>query len=101
MRVPTGRYERRIAKPEVVELLYMDELPMEKHGATTENVSPGGARIITDSICAPGKPVLLNVPAENLKSPARVIYCQRLEVGRFAIGLQLNTRIEKWRQPQQ
>jgi hypothetical protein len=96
MRVPTGRFERRIAKAKIVELLHMDELPMEKHEATTENVSPQGARIITDSICAPGKPVLLNAPEEKLKLPARVVYCQRLEDGRFAVGLQLNTRIEKW-----
>ena len=78
MRVPTGRFERRIAKAEVVELLHMDELPMEKHGATTENVSSQGARVITDSICAPGKAVLLHEPEERLKLPARVVYCQRL-----------------------
>jgi PilZ domain len=99
MQVPTGRYERRIARAEVVELLYMDELPMEKHGANTENMSPQGARVITDSICAPGKPVFLRVPEENLKLPARVVYCQRLEDGRFAIGLQLRGRVERWQKP--
>ena len=59
------------------------------------------AVILVTAHDAPGKPVLLDVPEENLKLPARVIYCQRLEDGRFAIGLQLNTRIEKWRQPPQ
>ena len=98
MRVPTGRFEHRIAKAEHVELLCMDELSMEKHGATTENVSPQGARLITDLIYNPGKPVLLGVPEEQLKLPARVIYCQRLEHGRFAVGLQFERRFGRWQE---
>jgi PilZ domain len=101
MRVPTGRLEDRIAKAEVVELLYMDELPMRKHRATIENVSPRGARVITSSMCAPGKPVLLEAPEEHLKLRARVVYCQRLAAGKFAVGLQLDTRVEKWQKPPQ
>jgi len=82
MQVPTGRYDVGLPKQKL--LLYLDESPMEKHGATTENVSPLGTRVITDSICNPGKPLLLNVAEENLKLPARVAYCQRLEDGRLA-----------------
>ena len=99
MQVPTGRFECRVAQAEAVELLHMGELPTEKHKATTENVSPLGARVITDSICNPGKPVLLNVPEDNLKLGARVVYCQRLEDGKFAVGLRLNARVERWQKP--
>lgn len=96
MLVPTGRFERRITKAHAVELLDKEELPMTEHGAITENVSSRGARVITDSTCAPGESVVLGALEENLKSPARVVYCQRLADGRFAVGLQFNRRFEKW-----
>jgi hypothetical protein len=55
MFLPTGRFEQRIAKTEVVELLHVDESPIAKVEAITENVSPQGARVITNSICARGE----------------------------------------------
>jgi len=99
MQGATGRFERRVAKAETVDLLHMDEWPMEKHRATTENVSSLGARVITDSIWNPGKPVLVNISEDNLKLGARVVYCQRLEDGKFAVGLRLNARVERWQKP--
>jgi len=97
MFLPTGRFERRIAKTEVVELLHVDESLIAKVEATTENVSPQGARVITDSICAPGKLVRLDALAEHLQLPARVVYCQRLGERKFAVGLQLDARFERWK----
>ncbi|HEX2714184.1 MAG TPA: PilZ domain-containing protein [Candidatus Acidoferrales bacterium] len=94
--LPTGRFERRIAKTEVVELLHVGESPIAKVEAITENVSSEGARVITDSICAPGKLVRLDAPEEHLKLLARVVYCQRLEERKYAVGLKLNVRVEKW-----
>jgi PilZ domain-containing protein len=76
----------------------VDESPIAKVEAVTENVSPQGARVITDSICAPGKLVRLDAPAEHLQLPARVVYCQRLEERKFAVGLQLEVRIERWKE---
>ncbi len=96
MQVPTGRCEPRIAKTEVVKLLHPDESPIAKVEAFTENVSPQGARVITDSACAPGKLVRLDALEERLKLSARVVYCQRLDQGKFAVGLQLDVRVEKW-----
>jgi hypothetical protein len=97
--LPTGRFEQRIARTEVVELLDVSESPIAKVEAITENVSPQGARVITGSICAPGKLVRLDAPAEHLQLPARVVYCQRLEERKFAVGLQLNVRVERWKEP--
>jgi len=97
--LPTGRFEQRIAKTEVVELLHMDESPIAKVEAITENVSPQGARVITDSICAGGKRVRLNALEEHLQLPARVVYCQRLEERKFAVGLQFDVRVETWKEP--
>ena len=99
MFLPTGRVEHRIAKIEVVELLHVGESPVAKVEAITENVSPQGARVITDSICARGTLVRLDAPAEHLQLPARVVYCQRLEERKFAVGLQLDVRVERWKEP--
>ena len=100
MRVPTGRFEQRIAKTEIVELLNLDGSPIAKVKAFTENVSPRGARVITDSIWAPGKFVRLDAPKELVNLPGRVVYCQPLGEGKFAVGLQLDVRVEKWRKSQ-
>ena len=82
MQVPTGRCEPRIAKTEVVKLLHPDESPIAKVEAFTENVSPQGARVITDSVCAPGKLVRLDASEEQVNLPGRVVYCQPLARGR-------------------
>ena len=78
---------------------HVDQLSETKLGAITENVSPRGARIITDSICAPGKRVLLSAPDENVKSLARVVYCHPVENRKFAVGLQLVMRVKEWQTP--
>jgi hypothetical protein len=97
--LPTGRVEHRIVRAEVVELLHVGESPVAKVEAITENVSPGGARVIADSVCAPGKLVRLDAREEHLRVPARVVYCQRLDKSKFAIGLQLDERVEEWQMP--
>ena len=96
MQVPTGRFERRMAKAEVVELLHLGESKVE---AITENVSARGVRLITNSDFAPGGFVRLDAPEERLSSTARVVYCQRLDDGKFAVGLRLDVRVEKWQNP--
>src|SRR5947199_185184 len=74
MRVPTGRYEERTPRAVTVEFLRFDELQSNKR-AVTENVSPRGARIVTDWNCAPGKHVLVTAPREGVKSMAREDHC--------------------------
>jgi hypothetical protein len=98
MHVPAGRYEKRTAKTVKVELLPLDESQLNKR-AVTENVSPRGARIVTDWTCAPGKHLLVTVPDEGVKSLARVVYCQRVESAKFAVGLQLVVRVKEWGKP--
>lgn len=98
MRVLTGRVERRIAKTQGVELVPLKG-PAAKVEGVTENVSPRGARVITDSVCAPGKLERLNAPNEHANLPGRVIYCHPAGEGRFAVGLRLDVRVEKWQKP--
>lgn len=96
MQVLTGRVERRIAKAQGVELVPLKG-PGAKVDGVTENVSPRGARVITDLVCAPGKLVRLDAPNEHANLPGRVIYCAG--EGRFAVGLRLDVRVEKWQKP--
>ena len=88
-----------MAKAEAVELLRLGESPTPKVQAVTENVSPTGARVITDSTCPPGELVRLEAPREHVNLAAQVVYCQRLGESKFAVGLLFNVRIEKWRNP--
>ncbi len=98
MHVPSGRYEKRTARAVTVELLRLDESQLNKT-AVTENVSPRGARVVTDWNFAPGKHLVVSAPKEGVKSLARVVYCQRMESAKFALGLQLVVRVEEWGKP--
>jgi hypothetical protein len=95
MRIPTGRYEKRTARTATVEVLRLGESGINEK-AVTENVSPLGARIVTHWIYVPGRHVLVTSPQEGVSSLARVVYCQRMESTKFAVGLQLEVRVEEW-----
>lgn len=96
MFLPTGRAERRIEKKEAVDLLPLGEAPITKVNAITENVSSRGARVITDLTYTPGKLIHLEAPEEHLQLLGRVVYCQRLEQEKFAVGLEFSKRVKEW-----
>src|SRR5205807_4986085 len=77
MSVPTGRSEKRIARAAAVEICLQDE-PMLKEGASTENVSAHGARVLMKRQLRPGQQVLVTCPQEGVRSPARIVYCHNL-----------------------
>ncbi len=89
MQVQTGRFERRMAKAEVIELLHLGESPTPKVEAITENVSPSGVRVITNSMCAPGELLRLGAPKDHLSLSARVVYCQRVRKANLLLALNL------------
>src|SRR6266566_319462 len=60
-------------------------------GGTPEVVGASG--LLSTSGVPPMRPDALE---ERLKLSARVVYCQRLDQGKFAVGLQLDVRVEKW-----
>jgi hypothetical protein len=88
MAVPTGRSDKRIAKEVAVELAPLNHLQL-KEAAITQNVSARGIRVATENLWRPGDRVLLSSPESTFRSQARVVYCQRLENNRFAVGLEL------------
>ena len=98
MHVPTGRNEKRTPKAVYVEVLRLGESQPIKR-AVTENVSPRGARIVTEYDCPPGKQVVVTAPEEGVKSLARVVYCKPVGSSKFAVGLQLVLRVEEWGKP--
>ncbi|HKN37053.1 MAG TPA: PilZ domain-containing protein [Terriglobales bacterium] len=97
MSVPTGRSEKRIARAAAVEICLQDE-PMLKEGASTENVSAHGARVLMKRQLRPGQQVLVTCPQEGVRSPARIVYCHNLGGPTFAVGLELSGRVD-WARP--
>src|SRR4029077_15152106 len=95
MALPSGRCDKRIRREVVVELVRPDVLE-PKEAAVVQNVSAGGVRVTTEQTWRPGDNVLLSSPESGFRTQARVVYCQRLENNRFAIGLELSTPLGKW-----
>ena len=95
---PTGRFDKRTARSVVVELCRIDPFLL-KERALTENVSSRGIRVATEHEWKPGDPVLVMSTEDAIWCQARVVYCKALEKGRFAVGLELFTRVEQWAKP--
>lgn len=94
----TGRSERRIAKTLRVEVSPLYD-PSLKERALTENVSAHGIRVVLQRMLPPFEEALVNSPNEGVRTPARVVYCQRVGEDKFAIGLELSTRVDSWSRP--
>lgn len=98
MFLPTGRSDRRIPIEVVVELARPDASQLEET-AIAQNVSAHGMRITTEHVWHPGDPVLLGAPESGVRIRARVVYCQRIENNRFAVGLELLAPLGKGTKP--
>jgi len=90
-----GRSEKRVPRIVSVEVCLEDE-PKHDERLLTENVSAHGARVVAGQKLQPGQGVLVSLPREGVRSRARIVYCQRLSEGRFAVGLELSRRVEPW-----
>ncbi len=98
MPLPTGRSDRRIPKEVAVELARPDA-SQRKETAIAQNVSTRGMRVATEHVWCPGDPVLLSSPESGVRTQARVVYCQRMENNRFAVGLELLAPLGEWTKP--
>jgi PilZ domain-containing protein len=92
---PDSRSERRIPKKLAAELSDVDE-SVPKEMTFTENVSSRGARVTTVQRWQPGTRVLLTFPPDAIRSQGRIIYCQCVESGNFALGLELPWEVHCW-----
>lgn len=87
MQVWTGRREKRTAK--VVRVTgHWSQGPSLPEGTHTENVSQGGARIVTPGELRLGGMVEIRSTDGEIQLRGRVVYCQMLLDGNFAAGLE-------------
>jgi hypothetical protein len=93
-----GRSEKRVARIVSLEVCLQNEAKLNER-TLTENVSAHGARVLMEQKLQPGQRVLVNSAKEGMRLQARIIYCQRVSEGRFAVGLELSSRVELWARP--
>jgi PilZ domain len=92
------RAEDRLPVKVTVDLSSLDvRLPAQE--GITENVSARGARIVTSRPWKPNDRLNVRSLLGNFKSRARVVYCESIEGGQFAVGVQLFAAIGDWRSP--
>lgn len=87
MQVWTGRREKRVAKTVKV-TGHWSKGPSLPEDTLTENVSKGGARIVTKGELRLGGTVEIHSANGEIQLRGRVVYCQALLDGRFAAGLE-------------
>jgi hypothetical protein len=95
MSLRSGRLEKRI---EVAIPLQMSTIldPGAAERTTTENVCSLGIRVLTDHARELNERLMISSLKGDLKRLARVVYCQRLPDGHFAVGLQFQGNAVKW-----
>ena len=95
MPLRSGRLEKRI-RLEIPVQISRPEDPSATERTTTENVCTLGVRVLTRAARQLDERLMINSLAGDLRTMARVVYCQRLPDGRFGVGLQFNTHVAKW-----
>ena len=95
MTTRSGRLENRIRLAIPVQISsFQESAAIER--TTTENVCSLGVRVLTQWARELNERVVVSSPVADLRSPARVVYCQRLPGGRFGIGLEFLETLVNW-----
>ena len=95
MRAQTGRMEPRIRMKVPVRLESLGN-PSLAENTLTENVCSLGIRVVTKRPWQPGETLQITSPVGDLRTPARVVYCQSLRGDQFAVGLQFQGSRIRW-----
>lgn len=96
MRERSGRLEKRVQLAVPVEISTSQE-PVTSEQTSTLDVCSNGARVLTQQPRERNQPLVMRSLAGGLRAQARVVYCQKLPDGRFAVGIQfVGTRISEW-----
>ena len=93
-----GRSERRITRTVTITVRVPDD-PGLNEWTWTQNVSAHGARVLLSRKLEPGQQVWIASPNEGVRLPATIVYCQRVDGNKFAMGLELSTRVDPWANP--
>ena len=90
-----GRIEKRFSMIVPVHLVTTKE-PRVAERTFTRNVSPHGARVVTNRLWQPGEEPLVTPLTGDFPQPARVVYCQPRPSGGFYLGLRFMDRSVRW-----
>jgi hypothetical protein len=91
----SGRIEKRVRLSVPVQISSLMD-PAATERTTTENVCSLGIRILTQRFRVSDERLLIKSLIGDLRALARVVYCQRLPDGRFAVGLQFQGGTVRW-----
>jgi hypothetical protein len=91
----TGRIEKRIRLAVPVQISSLQD-PSAIERTTTENVCSVGVRVLSQAAKERNERLVIRSLAGDLRSLARVVYCQRLPDGRFGVGLQFQEGPVHW-----
>src|SRR3981189_2791273 len=91
----SGRLEKRVRLAVPVEISSPQD-PSASERTTTENVCSLGLRILTQRAKEMNERLMISSLAGDLRTLARVVYCQRLPDGRFGVGLQCQGLAVDW-----
>jgi hypothetical protein len=94
-----NRLETRTPLHVAVDLASLEVRYPAQQGVT-ENISLHGARVITGKPWQLGERLNLRSLVGNLRSRARVVYCEMRPTGDFVLGLQLSATAGEWILPQ-
>jgi hypothetical protein len=95
MPVRSGRLEKRIRLAAPVEISSLLN-PAATERTTMENLSSLGIRILTQRARELNERLWVRLLDGDLRTLARVVYCQRLPDGRFGVGLQFQEQVVNW-----
>ena len=92
----TGRSEKRNVAAVAVMLTSL-ELTSRTELTFTENISNGGARVITGKLWSADDPLVIKSLEGDLQSEAKVVYRQSVREKVYAIGVKLIEPTGQWR----
>ncbi len=95
MPLRSGRLERRARLAVQVQISSLED-PTATERTTTENVCASGMRVLTQRAKELNARVWVRSLDGDLRTLARVVYCQRLSDGRFGVGLQFQGQVVNW-----
>jgi hypothetical protein len=95
MPMRSGRLEKRARLAIPIRISNLQE-PSAAERSTTENICSLGIRVLVRHARRRNERLLINSADGELQTDARVVYCERLADGRFALGLEFNGEVANW-----
>ena len=82
-----GRAEKRIRLVVPLEVSKL-QYPRDAETTVTENITSIGGRVLSWRPMKPNERLMIRFLELNLRTQARVVYCERLRHGQFGVGVQ-------------